>query len=84
MKAPRVFAVLFLAAFSCSSALVAQPSESQNAQLYMFWEIVVHPDKVALFEEAVKKQVTLYKTHDFAYPRWHGYPYYRYPYRYWW
>jgi outer membrane lipoprotein len=24
-----------------------------------------------------------YATHDYAYPRWHGYPYYRYPYRYW-
>ena len=63
-----VVSIVILVVVASAAVLLAQPPEGKNAQLYMFWEIVVHPDKVAQFEEAAKKQVALYQKHDFAYP----------------
>ena len=63
-----ILSVIILAVVASAAVLLAQPPEGKNAQLFLFWEVVVHPDKVAQFEEAAKKQVELYQKHAFAYP----------------
>jgi hypothetical protein len=64
-----ILSVFVLAVVFSSSVTSAQTSEEgKNAQLYLFWDVVVHPSNVAAFEEATKKEVELYRKYDFPYP----------------
>jgi hypothetical protein len=53
----------------CSSTLLAQEKE-QKAQLYVIWEAVVQPSKVADFVAATRAEVALYAKYKFPYA-WH-------------
>lgn len=64
-----ILSVFVLAGVVGSSVILAQtPEVATEAQLYLFYDVVVHPSKVAAFEEAAKKEVELYRKYECPFP----------------
>ncbi len=62
-----IFLMVSLVVSFCALTTLAQ-AEEQEAQLFIFWDVVVKPSKVVEFEKAVKEENALYSKYKFPYP----------------
>ena len=66
-----IFLMVSLVVSLCALTTLAQ-SEEQKAQLFIIWDVVVHPSKFMEYEATMKEFVALYAKHECPYP-WSAY-----------
>ena len=62
-----IFLMVSLVISLCALTTLAQ-SEEQKAQLFIIWDVVVHPSKFMEYEATMKEFVALYAKHECPYP----------------